>query len=232
MTARTWESGSPHGWGRRVILNRLTGNRGRDADVGVLDELTYLLRSGSNRLGAIDFQDSLDTYTARNEPASLDDLHHAAQLAEAGEPLPVLSQVGRCSGEAGAALFQRIAFNIAFCNTHDHLRNHAAFWDGQHLDLTPAYDLSPMDRSGETATQAIAYGRDGKRDSNFGALFQVCHEYGLAVPVARQIIDNIIDTIHDGWVDAADAARLSTVDRDFLWGRPFLNPGSLYGYIN
>lgn len=95
--------------------------------------------------------------------------------------LHVLSQFGKCPGEAGAALFQRIAFNIAISNT-DALRNHAAFWDGQHLDLTPAYDLSPMNRSGETATQAIAYGRDGQRDSNFGALLQVCHETAWPSP--------------------------------------------------
>ncbi|WP_353650107.1 HipA domain-containing protein [Nakamurella sp. A5-74] len=35
-------------------------------------------------------------------------------------------------------MFARTAFNIAMSNTDDHLRNHAAFWDGQRLHLTPA----------------------------------------------------------------------------------------------
>ncbi|WP_256091642.1 HipA domain-containing protein [Candidatus Thiosymbion oneisti] len=37
-------------------------------------------------------------------------------------------------------LFSRLAFNILCGNTDDHPRNHSAFWDGQALALTPAYD--------------------------------------------------------------------------------------------
>jgi serine/threonine-protein kinase HipA len=48
-------------------------------------------------------------------------------------------------------LFSRIAFNILCSNTDDHPRNHAAFWDGQALSLTPAYDLCPQLRSGGEA---------------------------------------------------------------------------------
>jgi serine/threonine-protein kinase HipA len=49
---------APDAWGRRVILNRLLGARGAGADTGDLDELTYLLESGSDRVGALDFQRS------------------------------------------------------------------------------------------------------------------------------------------------------------------------------
>ena len=35
-------------------------------------------------------------------------------------------------------LFSRIAFNILCGNTDDHARNHAAFWDGKELKLSPA----------------------------------------------------------------------------------------------
>ena len=336
--------GSPDGWGRRVILNRVTGSRGKDARVEDLDERTYLLRSGSNRLGAIDFQASNKIYEAREESASLDELHRAAQMVEAGEQLPagldealiggstiggarpkalididgapwiakfstssdtfsvvgaeaasihlaravgidvpesrvtsslgrevlltrrfdrprgttrrmvvsaltmlgldeigarygsypelldILRRHGRRPGEAGAELFQRIAFNMAISNIDDHLRNHAAFWDGKELDLTPAYDLSPMSRSGETASQAIAYGRQGQRDSNFRSLLDVSHEYGLSAPAGRAIIDNIIATVNDTWDDSANEGRLTKVDRRYLWGRQFLNPGTMYGY--
>ncbi len=47
-------------------------------------------------------------------------------------------------------LFSRITFNILTSNTDDHARNQAAFWDGRELTLTPAYDICPYPRSGET----------------------------------------------------------------------------------
>lgn len=45
-------------------------------------------------------------------------------------------------------LFSRISFNILVSNTDDHPRNHAAFWDGHNLTLTPAYDICPQNRTG------------------------------------------------------------------------------------
>lgn len=338
--------GSPDAWGRRVILNRLTGRRGDDVDVDVdsLSELTYLLESGSNRFGAIDFQASATEYVPRTDTASLDDLHRAAELVEAGEPIPpaladalmsgtaiggarpkalveddghqyiakfsttadmfsvvgaeaasielarraginvppakVVPSLGRnvllterfdrvggggrrmvVSGltilglgemtsrygtypglldelrlhsahpeTVGERLFQRIAFNIAISNTDDHLRNHAAFWDGEHLELTPAYDLSPMNRSGETAAQILAFGRDGERESSFAALVGVSYVYGIPERKARAIVNDMVDVIHTNWDEAADIARLTANDRNFLWGRQILNPAASYGF--
>ena len=49
---------APDAWGRRVIINRVLGLKGKDVDIGALDELTYLLESGSDRVGALDFQGS------------------------------------------------------------------------------------------------------------------------------------------------------------------------------
>jgi len=40
--------------------------------------------------------------------------------------------------------FSRLVFNILCGNTDDHARNHAAFWDGKALTLTPAYDICPQ----------------------------------------------------------------------------------------
>ena len=57
---------SPDAWGRRVIQYQLTGDRGVAADTGLLDERTYLLESGSNRFGAIDFQASSVEYVPRS----------------------------------------------------------------------------------------------------------------------------------------------------------------------
>ncbi|MDF2442285.1 MAG: serine/threonine-protein kinase HipA, partial [Subtercola sp.] len=145
------------------------------------------------------------------------------------EILDVLRALGREPGAAGEQLFRRIAFNIAIHNTDDHLRNHAAFWDGEYLELTPAYDLSPTSRSGETAEQVIAYGRDGEKTSNFAALVDVHHVYGLSRPRAAEIVDSMVETIREKWGEASDEGRLTSVDREFMWGRQFLNRAAFYG---
>src|SRR3546814_8415662 len=56
---------SPDAWGRRVILNKRMGAAGRSNDTAEVDELTYLLDSGSDRIGALDFQASPRDYVAR-----------------------------------------------------------------------------------------------------------------------------------------------------------------------
>jgi serine/threonine-protein kinase HipA len=86
--------GAPDAWGRRVILNRTFGIKGKDADIGAIDELTYLLESGSDRIGALDFQLSPTTYVPRSaQAASLEELLTAAEKVEKGIPLtPELDQ--------------------------------------------------------------------------------------------------------------------------------------------
>jgi serine/threonine-protein kinase HipA len=66
-----------------VINLRLAGNP--DAD---LSELTYLASSGSDRIGALDFQDSPTEYVERGDGATLEQLLRAAELVEAGQHLP------------------------------------------------------------------------------------------------------------------------------------------------
>lgn len=79
---------SPDAWGRRVIANRLTGQRGDAATRVELDELTYLLESGSDRIGALDFQASPSDFRPREaEQDPLEDLLDAAERLERGEPL-------------------------------------------------------------------------------------------------------------------------------------------------
>ena len=74
---------APDAWGRRVIEYRL---RASDTD---LSELAYLLESGSDRAGALDFQASATEYTPRSgEGADLGQLAEAAQRVEDGQPLP------------------------------------------------------------------------------------------------------------------------------------------------
>lgn len=331
--------GSPDAWGRRVIDSRL--------GVGDFDltELRYLIESGSNRFGALDFQTSPTQYVPRDETATLDELHEAAIMVDDGRPLPqplaealirgtsiggarpkallvdsdgtqwiakfssssdthfsvpnaegatmilaqhagidvcevrVTSSLGReillvrrfdrtsaggrihavsaltMSGEGelgaryvtypqilavlerhsgshepvGPALFRRIVFNVAVSNSDDHARNHAALWDGTHLRLSPAYDLCPGPRSGQTAQQAMAFGRSGIRTSTFAACISVAAEYGLRAHEARAVVDEVASAISDHFHEAADEARMSSADRKAMLGRQFLNPGALHG---
>ncbi len=333
----------PDSWGQRVILERLHGLRGRDADTADVDQVTYFLESGSNRVGGLDFQSSPDAYVKRGTTATLDELHDAADALQEGRPIndelstalvrgtsiggarpkallddnevpyiakfsstsdyyPVVnaealalefarragidaprsrltSSLGKdvllverfdrtaaggrrhiLSGLTllgldelegryatypdlldvllrdgadpgiGRRLFERIAFNIAVGNNDDHARNHAAFWDGTTLQLTPAYDLCPQPRSGETSAQAMAFGRNGQRDSSFAACLESSSVYGLTRAQARDIIDRQVDVIVSDWDEVADLARLTQAQRTFLWRRQILNPYASYGY--
>lgn len=333
----------PDSWGQRVILERIHGVKGSAADTGDLDQITYFLESGSNRIGGLDFQSSPTKYVPRERSATLDELHTAADALQEGRDLPddlgaalvrgtsiggarpkalidvdgvpniakfsstsdpypvvnaealalefarrvginttqsfLTTSLGRdvlviqrfdrtpesgrrliISGltmlgldemegryatypdlldvlrrdghdpAVGRRLFERIVFNIAIGNNDDHARNHAAFWDGHALELTPAYDLCPQIRSGETSAQAMAFDRDGTRESSFAACVQAAPIYGLTAAEARDTIDGQIAIIERGWNDVADLARLTTGRRNRLWRRQILNPFASYGY--
>ncbi|MFD4403321.1 type II toxin-antitoxin system HipA family toxin [Nocardia sp. NPDC058499] len=333
----------PDSWGQRVILERLHGYRGRDADPGEPDQITYFLESGSDRIGGLDFQASPSTYVPRGTTATIDELHAAADAIQEDRPIgeelgaalvrgtsiggarpkalididgvpgiakfsstsdhypvvnaealafelarrvgidaprsfvtsslgkdvlvverfdrgpegerrivvsaltmlgldemearyatyPDLLDVLRRDGadpDIGRKLFERIVFNVAIGNNDDHARNHAAFWTGHALDLTPAYDLCPQPRSGETSAQAMAVGRDGRRDSSFAACLECCAVYGLSKGEARTIIDNQIHIIERDFAEVADLARLTRGQRNSLWRRQILNPFAGYGY--
>ena len=329
---------TPDSWGERVIGNRLGSG---DQELSIE---TYMLESGSNRLGAIDFQESPEEYRPRVDTASLDELYDAAEKVIAGEPLnpaigdalmngtaiggahpkvlisdesgveyiaklsistdvhpwipaeavaielarrcgidvpsarviesmgrkvllierfdrlsggrrrhvvsgltmlgfdallgarygsypemlDVLRELGRAPQDIGRSLFERVVFNVAIGNNDDHARNHAAFWDGQSLELTPAFDLTPQVRSTDTSAQAMAIGRDGSRASQFSVCVAAAADYGLSRPEAREIVDRIVSTIEDHWRDAADSTGMSEADRNLLWKRSILNRSVYY----
>lgn len=341
MAGCLWDA-SPDSWGQRVIDVRLAGGRHGDAaDLAGATKLTYLLESGSDRIGALDFQASSTNYVERTEDATLDEMHEAADALERGElsrvlsdafvhgtsvggarpkvllhdhgrnliaklsastdPYPVvkaeavamalaekvgldvartslttslgkdvllverfdrpgngrrrmmvsaltllgfgdflgaryssyvevldvLRKHGRSGDRTGRRLFERIVFNIAVGNTDDHARNHAAFWDGRELELTPAYDICPQLRSGTEARQAMDITSDGRRESRFATCLSAASAYGLAKEEAREIVDRQIETIREHWPEAADAARLTADERAYLWGRQILHPYAL-----
>ncbi len=334
---------APDAWGRRVILNRMVG---RDAlDTNELNILTYLLESGSDRIGALDFQTSASDYVARQSThATLAELAESAERVEQGVPLsPALDQallhgtsvggarpkallsdgtrrliakfssttdtysvvkgefiameLARRAGlnvatvalthalgkevllidrfdrpagggrramvsaltilgldEVGARyasyaelarivrarftdplptlreLFSRITFNILTGNKDDHARNHAAFWDGIALTLTPAYDVCPQPRAGGETAQLMAIGQDGYRMSQLAGCVARASTYLLSESEAREIVDHQIDVIETDWADVCDQAALTEVDRAGFWRRQFLNPYATEGY--
>ena len=90
--------GLPDAWGRRVMLNRPRGQKGPRADTDALGELTCCLESGSDRIGALDFQGSPSLHVPRETAtANLEDLLEAAEKVERGETL---------TRESGQALLQ------------------------------------------------------------------------------------------------------------------------------
>lgn len=278
---------APDAWGRRVILNRKFGVKGSELDSLDLSELTFLLESGSDRIGALDFQLSPNEYVARSPTnATLEDLIASAERVEQGIPLsPELDQALHHGSSIGGArpkaliedgdikyvakfssssdvysvvkaefvamrlaalcgldtapvflteasgkdvllikrfdrvkaptgwqrkmmvsaltilaldemmaryasyadlaeivrhrftepqatlreLFSRVVFNILSGNTDDHARNHAAFWDGEALTLTPAYDVCPPKPKVSSGSSTCHAGRSARRRSRSSA---------------------------------------------------------------
>jgi serine/threonine-protein kinase HipA len=142
--------------------------------------------------------------------------------------LDVLRELGRAPQDVGRSLFERVVFNVAIGNNDDHARNHAAFWDGQSLELTPAFDLTPQIRSTDTSAQAMAIGRDGSRASQFSVCVTAAADYGISRPEAREIVDRVVSTIEQQWRDAADSTGMSEADRQVLWRRSILNGSVFY----
>ena len=79
---------APDAWGRRVIHARLLGRAEVDYS-GDLTEADYLMHSGSDRIGALDFQESATDYIPREQDsASLEDLQQVAELVSRDAPIP------------------------------------------------------------------------------------------------------------------------------------------------
>jgi serine/threonine-protein kinase HipA len=127
-------------------------------------------------------------------------------------------------------LFGRMTFNVLVGNTDDHARNHAAFWDGRTLALTPAYDICPQPRSGGEASQAMALRRNGFRLSQVAACVETAAAFRLTETEAREIVDHQIEVISGQWQEVCDLAAMTQVERDYFWKRQFLNAYALEGY--
>ncbi|MCP4185182.1 MAG: HipA domain-containing protein, partial [Hyphomicrobiales bacterium] len=119
-------------------------------------------------------------------------------------------------------LFSRLVFNILSGNTDDHARNHAAFWDGDMLTLTPAYDICPQGRAGNEASQAMRIsGTDNM--SRITSCLNAAHHFQLSQEQALSIAETQIEFITANWDAVCDEAELGIIDRKLFWQRQFLN---------
>jgi serine/threonine-protein kinase HipA len=125
-------------------------------------------------------------------------------------------------------LFGRLTFNILVGNVDDHARNHAAFWDGASLSLTPAYDVCPQARAGEEASQAMLIVGQ-QRSSQIATCLAAVGDFHLTIEQAIAIVSGQIEAIGAHWPTLCAEADLGQIDRTLFWGRQFLNPFAFYG---
>ena len=123
-------------------------------------------------------------------------------------------------------LFSRLVFNILSGNTDDHARNHAAFWDGKHLSLTPAYDICPQNRAGNEQGQAMLI-LGNNNASQLNTCLAAAQNFLLSKDEAYDIFEHQKLVIETNWQSVCDEAELSEVDRRLFWKRQFLNPFSV-----
>lgn len=137
------------------------------------------------------------------------------QLAAYGDLAEIMRRRFTDPRAARRELFSRVVFSILCGNTDDHARNHAAFWDGRDLTLTPAYDICPYPRAGGEATQAMILGTgdDPYRLSNLGGCVDRAHLYGLSRENALGIVHDQRDIIAASWGQACDEAHLTDAQR-------------------
>jgi len=131
------------------------------------------------------------------------------------------------AGKDNSQLFRRMLFNILIGNNDDHARNHAFFWDGVRYELTPAYDICPMLRTGLTANQAMIVGKQGRSSTLKNALSEA-GLFGITKEDAIIVKNELIDKIETLWAEASDYAGLTKVQSDLLRRSTVLSPGIFY----
>lgn len=150
---------------------------------------------------------------------------YAVRAGEASylELADVLRKYARDFERDGRELFRRMVFNILIGNTDDHARNHACFWDGNALDLTPAYDVCPQPRLGYSADLAMVVGNQCRAASLDNALSQA-ERFGLTDNEADQCIGALKQTVEANWKDLFSAAGMEAGDIEYLAKATVLSP--------
>ena len=114
-----------------------------------------------------------------------------------------------------------MCFNILVGNTDDHARNHAGFWTGEQLQLTPAYDIDPRPRASYEANQAMAV-RGTDHRANLSLTLAAAGSIGLDQGRAERIILGQVEAIRDLFDEMAREVDLTPADYTALRNRAFL----------
>lgn len=127
-------------------------------------------------------------------------------------------------------LFLRMAFNVLIGNTDDHARNHAFYVNGENIELTPAYDICPQNRSGGEATHGMKMYGD-VRLSQISVCINAAESFGISREDAEDMISNQITVINEKFEEICDEINVPEVTRKLLMGRVIFNPFIFYnGY--
>jgi serine/threonine-protein kinase HipA len=124
--------------------------------------------------------------------------------------------------------YDRMLYNIVSGNTDDHARNHAFFWDGEHIALAPAYDLEPRPRFAHEANQAMAICGD-RRESRIALALEAAASFGLDYAQAVRAVCFLIDGIEAHFIFAnMEISEIGGPGTEFV-GNPLLHPYCMEG---
>ena len=125
-------------------------------------------------------------------------------------------------------LFSRMVFNVLMGNTDDHARNHAFFVEGQSIQLSPAYDITPFPRAGGEASHAMkVFGENNL--SRISLCIDTAVDFGLVKDEALAIVEGQIKKIADQFDGLCDEAKMDQATRNLLWRIAVLNPDIFNG---
>lgn len=126
-------------------------------------------------------------------------------------------------------MLTRLAFNVLVGNGDDHARNHSAFWNGQSLKLTPAYDIAPQRRTSREASQAMVLA-DGSRAAQLVNVRAIAPAFGIDSARFDEIVQRLVGAIIEHWDEVCDAAGLTRSEREAFAGRQILNEYAFEGF--
>jgi len=123
-------------------------------------------------------------------------------------------------------LFRRMVFNILVGNEDDHAKNHACFWDGSRLRLTPAYDLLPQRRVGIEGRQAMIVGElgPGGRASTLTNALTAAARFGLDRDEAIAIAEDVVRVVRERWEQCFADVQVPQSEINALRGTSVLSP--------
>lgn len=148
-----------------------------------------------------------------------------ARLASYPRLAEILRQRASDGRSDAEELFRRMVFNILVGNSDDHAKNHAAFWDGHWLRLTPAYDLVAIPRIGQEAVQAMEIGKQGRASTIANALSEA-GRFGLLADHAQSIVKSMEETLAKEWKEAFRACHIPDREIERFDGKGILSPGA------